>query len=209
MANYKELQAQYSDLIETYNTFKPVFFFLYKKNKEIYLEGILNEFRAINDHIARCFRPNISLDQASNELNKAEGHLKRLIYDSFKQLNIIFHYDMDVIERKHFGPHWLTLLKGKFWEEYTQRRHKIINKIETAKLSESHDPQEAIDNYQDAFLEQKKVYDLLENNRKHLSYSFIQKIIDSVKTNIGWLITTLILTLVTTLIWEIILHYLK
>lgn len=55
-----------------------------------HLLGINNEIRALNDHIARCYSEseNITSQQRMEQLSKAEGHVRRLILDCFKQLNM-------------------------------------------------------------------------------------------------------------------------
>ena len=62
----------------------------------VYPENCLNEIRAMLDHVSRCYHAEeLSIcdeekESISNEeLSKAEGHLRRLMYDCFKQWNIL------------------------------------------------------------------------------------------------------------------------
>ena len=110
----EKVNQKYKNLIESYINIKPILSNLYKRNGNHHIDGILNEIRALNDHIARCYRPGITDDQAYEELCKAEGHLKRLIYDSFKQLNIIFYDYADNYEKTYFGAHWISFDNGNF-----------------------------------------------------------------------------------------------
>lgn len=68
---------------------KPLISEISKRHKDgIVPENLLNEIRALNDHIARCYRERVDDLYIDGELRKAEGHLRRLLYDCFKQLNI-------------------------------------------------------------------------------------------------------------------------
>ena len=98
-------------------------------------DNFLNEIRALNDHIARCYRSEVSDIDA--ELTKAEGHLRRLIYDCFKQLNI---YINDILERKEnkfYSDLWLTYDKGRFWNEYSKSRKYAQQNVVNAKKADS------------------------------------------------------------------------
>ncbi|MDE6395432.1 MAG: hypothetical protein K2K77_08830, partial [Duncaniella sp.] len=79
MPEQKDIDMKYRELIESYINIKPILSNLYIRNGNRHVEGILNEIRAMNDHVARCYRFGITDAQAYEELCKAEGHLKRLI----------------------------------------------------------------------------------------------------------------------------------
>ena len=116
MSERNVINEMYEDLIMSYLEIKPLLFDLFVRNGGQYIDAVLNEMRALNDHIARCYADGMSIDEVYKELNKAEGHLKRLIYDCFKQLNIIFFDYMNEYEANHFGKHWLRVKDGLFLE---------------------------------------------------------------------------------------------
>lgn len=78
--------------------------------------NFLNEIRALNDHIARCYREGIEPTVVEEELTKAEGHLRRLIYDCFKQLNVYISDALNNKEKKYYSDLWLVYDSGQFLE---------------------------------------------------------------------------------------------
>ena len=82
-----------------------------------HLLGINNEIHALNDHIARCYSENITSQQRMEQLSKAEGHVRRLILDCFKQLNMDLFSKIESIEKKYYSNLWLYWGKnGEFWD---------------------------------------------------------------------------------------------
>lgn len=196
------VHQMYEDLVKSYLEIKPVLFDLYIKNDNKYIDAILNEIRALSDHLARCYADNVSCDTMRKELNKAEGHLKRLIYDCFKQLNIIFFDYVNKYESKHFGKHWLRVDGGKFWSAYTSLRYEVVQNVENAKKYESFNADMAFDNYQNAYVLQGEVYDLLEAHKHELQLSMLQVLLMKINSLWGWILTTIILTAIPAIIWE-------
>lgn len=202
----EQVDGKYEELIESYLNVKPILLDLYKRNGNRYIDGILNEIRALNDHVARCYRQGVTYEQAYDELCKAEGHLKRLIYDSFKQLNIIFYDFVSEYEEKYFSSQWICLDAGSFWEEYTRRRRNIVIAIEEAKIFESKDSEKAFEKYQEAYVEQGKVYELIIINKSSLESGRMARLLDVVNTNRKWFWSTMALAVIPAVIWEIFCH---
>ena len=196
------VHQMYEDLLKSYIEIKPVLFDLYIKNDNKYIDAILNEMRALSDHLARCYADNVSYETIHKELNKAEGHLKRLIYDCFKQLNIIFFDYVDSYESKYFGKHWLRINDGQFWTDYTSLRYEVVQSIEKAKTYESVDADIAFNNYQSAYVTQGKVYDLLTEYKRKLQISIPKAVWVKINSLWGWIFTTILLTAIPTIIWE-------
>lgn len=163
-------------------------------------DNFLNEIRALNDHIARCYRENVSDDVIAAELTKAEGHLRRLIYDCFKQLNI---YISDTLERKEkffYSDLWLTHQGGSFWMDYSKnRKYAQLNVIE-AKKNESIDSDKAMSLYEKAFLNYRQAEELLLENKGMLWSSIANKYWQKAGHFTSWLVITLILTILSSVI---------
>ncbi len=204
MATKKEVQDKYDNLINSYHNFKPILASLYTLNGNTYVEGVANEIRALNDHIARCYRKGITINHAYEEICKAEGHLKRLIFDSFKQLNIIFHDFTEDYENKYFGEHWIMLDNGMFWNNYTLYRKEAISFVDKAKNNESKDFNLAFNYYQSAYINQKQVFDLINNYEKFLVKGTLDKFLNLFSSNKKWMLVTFVLAVVPALIWEFI-----
>lgn len=199
------IDRKYQELIRSYIQIRPVLADVYKRSGNQYVDGILNEIRAINDHMARCYLA-LSLDSVEEELCKAEGHLKRLIYDCFKQLNIIFFDYVNEYELLNFGPHWICLNGGNFWESYTSMRKQIGKYVEDAKNEENKNYKRSFSYYQEAYVLQGEVYNLLDQHKEQLYLSkkrYYWRKINSLK---GWLLTTSSLAIIPALIWEAFIH---
>ena len=197
-----DIEKKYEDLISSYIEIKPVLNDLKNRNGHHFIDGILNEMRAINDHVARYMAQENEIDKQYDELCKAEGHLKRLIYDTFKQLNIIFYDYTHDFESEYFGKHWLIFDKGRFWDEYTSKINDLTKTIEQAKLAESRDYMEALNLYQNAYVIQGHTYSLIERNMNSLKSSSIKRLCQKLNSFTGWLVSTIMLAIIPALLWE-------
>lgn len=196
------INEMYRDLIMSYLEIKPLLFDLYVRNGNRYIDAVLNEMRALNDHIARCYTDGMSVEDVHRELSKAEGHLKRLIYDCFKQLNILFFDYINGYEADYFGKHWLRINDGTFWNDYTSLRYDVVKNVEEAKLFESLDTDKAFGSYQNAYVLQGKVYDLLERYDGELRLSRPMAFWTKMNSLKGWILSTLALAVIPSVLWE-------
>lgn len=158
--------------------------------------NLLNEIRALNDHIARCYRENVHKEYIDSELTKAEGHLRRLIYDCFKQLNI---YICDVLEdkeKKSYSEIWLTHHNGRFWIDYSKNRKYAQQNVIEAKKMESIDSDRAMSLYEKAFQNYREAENLLLNNKRMLCRSKANKWLHKVRHFGWWLLITIILSMI-------------
>lgn len=203
----QDVEKKYNEIISSYIEIKPVLKDLYERNGGEIIDGIFNEIRALNDHIARCYQSLTNDQDIYIELCKAEGHLKRLIYDTFKQLNIIFYDYMAEYEDKHFGEHWISLDKGGFWRNYLSKRNEITLKIEEAKNQESKNSDIALDYFQESYVLQGEVYDLLDNNKQNLELSWLNDKWQKINSWKGWIISTFVLAVVPSLLWEAFINW--
>lgn len=181
-------------------TIKPLLSDIKARNGGDLPNNFLNEIRALNDHIARCYRPNITQENIDAELTKAEGHLRRLVYDCFKQLNI---YISDTLVRKEkifYSDLWLTHNDGEFWIEYSKnRKYAQINVIE-AKKAESVDSDKAMTLYEKAFQNYRHAENLLIANKRMLRNSFLYKLTHITSHFWWWLLITVILSAISAII---------
>ena len=111
------LLAQYRDVV------KPLMADMEVRSKDGKIPtNCLNEVRAMNDHIARCYRKERTDKDNEMELIKAEGHLTRLIFDCFKQLNIYLYDKIESKEKIYYSSLWLYWDNGDFWRKYKETR---------------------------------------------------------------------------------------
>ena len=138
-------------LTEFRNTVKPLMNAVYIWNDSENPVNILNEIRALNDHIGRCYRDGIAEEQINKELGKAEGHLQRLVFECLKQLNLWLYYDIKDKESDNYSYLWLTEDGGKFWKQYVELKQIAIDAETEAKKQEAIDPVYASEMFQAAY----------------------------------------------------------
>ena len=179
-----------SEILEEYrNVAKPLMEDIYHRMGS-YPINCLNEIRALNDHIARCYRNGIDDDQIDIELNKASGHVQRLVYDCLKQLNILLFKKIDQVEKNTYTYRWLYINGGTFWREFTlHKREAIISEIE-AKKQESFNPQTAVEKYQDAYNHYIQIENMLDEYSNEIKQSGRFKKIDIFMSGWIWFFTT-------------------
>lgn len=196
------MESRIKAIFSTYcNTVKPLLADIqYRKGGDKLPDNFLNEIRALNDHIARCYRERISDHEIDAELTKAEGHLRRLIYDCFKQLNIYIFYTLYRKEQRFYSDLWLTHDNGKFWKEYSKSRKYAQKNVITAKKNESAEPDKAMQFYEKAFQEYRRAEDLLLTNKGLMWRSRLYKYWTKAGHFSSWFLITFVISLLAALI---------
>lgn len=173
----------------------------------VYPENCLNEIRAMLDHVSRCYRAEtikIKSEEkekiCNEELSKAEGHLRRLMYDCFKQLNILLFDAIHQKERQTYSSHWLYIKGGQFWSTYTNNLQIAMASVVEAKKNESYDPDMALECYDRAYNAYCAVEQMLISHRKSLIWSQCIKYFEIVNSWVSWIIVTVVLSLISALI---------
>ncbi len=196
------MDKRISKILSDYkDTVKPLLFDIQcRRNNGQLPNNFLNEIRALNDHIARCYRSDITQNEIDAELTKAEGHLRRLVYDCFKQLNI---YISDVLvyhEEKYYSDLWLTHDSGNFWDKYSKFRKYAQQSVIEAKKAESINPDKAMKSYENAFINYREAENLLLNNKRMLRKSRFNKYWLKTRNFGCWLLLTIILSIISAII---------
>ena len=169
------------------------------KNNRIPI-NCLNEVRALNDHIARCFRDGMDEKTISFELKKAEGHLKRLIFDCFKQLNIYLYDKIEAKENKYYSALWLEWDEGVFWNAYLNAKTNARLASIEAKKEETVNQEYAMKKYEEAYCNYCTLEGMLNKKGKRLWLSFIYKFAVQAVEGWHWLITTIILSIIAAIV---------
>lgn len=191
------------DILKNYrDTVKPLLADIQARRSDDKLpDNFLNEIRALNDHIARCYRNDISDKHfIDSELTKAEGHLRRLIYDCFKQLNIYISDTLEYKEKKYYSEMWLTHKKGVFWTSYSKYRKYAQQYVIDAKKSESVDSDRAMALYEKAFQSFRRAEELLLENKTMLTLSFVNKHLLKAGHFSWWFLITVVLSVISAVI---------
>lgn len=102
-----------------------------------FTDAISNEIRMMNDHIARCFDDGRRVEEIKKELGKAEGHLQRVEFDVYKQMNWLL-YDRTIgrIEksRYEYKSGWAVL---DWKDRYYELKNSITKVVEEARIADA------------------------------------------------------------------------
>lgn len=113
---FSEIEKLYSQ----YTTeFKPMLS-LVESVKVKFPITILNELRALQEHVFRCFSSTISEIEALEEINKAKGHLERAILDCYKELLVIYEGKLKDFEKSYEGINLALVKDGAFLIKYQE-----------------------------------------------------------------------------------------
>lgn len=199
----KQEQLQKIDklLIDYGKSAKPLINEISKRHKDGKIpDNLLNEIRAMNDHIARCYRDEADDSYIDGELRKAEGHLRRLLYDCFKQLNIYISDNLKRRERWTYSNRWLYRDGGNFWRQYTEWKWQAQDDVIKAKKQESIDSDAALKYFESGYQNYRKIEELFKANRKFLVHSGIFGFFNKVSRGIWWFVGTVFLSAIAVLI---------
>lgn len=195
------MEQRIDSIFLTYReTVKPLLADIQSRRGNKLPDNFLNEIRALNDHIARCYNPDIAPQAKDAEMTKAEGHLRRLIYDCFKQLNIYISDNLNQKEKRYYSDNWLTYQDGHFWNDYSQYRKDAQQYVIKAKKNESYDSDNAMKCYEKAFINYRKAEELLNQNHRMLVCSMINKYWQMAGHFSSWLLITVVLCLIASVI---------
>ena len=176
--------------------FKPLLQVLKVRMKGKYPQNCLNEIRAINDHIARCYRNGMSEEDITKEIGKAEGHLQRLAYDCYKQLILYQTADIKHTIKWFYSSRWPRIGKGELWKTYMEN-YKLARKSEKeAKRNESISPDDALNLYDDSYNNYHAILEVFKKYKLQIYVSAVIRIFERITKGVYWLIVTFILSII-------------
>ena len=199
-----ENQKYLEYLYEKYNTIVKILISEVEVTYEKYPPPIFNEIRAFNDHIARCYFKEFTEDQKKYELERADSHLKRIIFDCFKYLNVYYHDELKEFDKRYKNVNLLSINNGEFLRSYSQLRSNIKTTLKEAKKMESRDKNVSFNKYQETYNLFKKIDRLLDDNNANLFKAKICFTIKRIGKFFLWLGTAVISGIVSYIICEII-----
>lgn len=176
--------------------FKPLLQVLKVRMKGKYPQNCLNEIRAINDHIARCYRNGMSEEDITKEIGKAEGHLQRLAYDCYKQLTLYQTADIKHTIKWFYSSRWPRIGKGELWKTYMEN-YKLARKSEKeAKRNESISPDDALNLYDESYNNYQAILEVFKKYKLQIYVSAVIRIFERITKGVYWLIVTFILSII-------------
>lgn len=190
-------EERLTDLLAEYRTVaKPLMEELFQRIGE-YPVNCQNEIRALNDHIARCYRENVTEVSISKELDKAAGHIQRLVYDCLKQLNVLMFEDIERTERLTYSYKWLYIDEGRFWKQYVDHKQAAVLCEVEAKKQESLNPTLSVDKYQEAYLHYVEIDNMFSTFADDLEASKWYKMVSTFMKGWKWFVVTVLVAVIT------------
>lgn len=145
-----KLHAQLQPLYDNYNhVVKPLIadIEMLEKKQPILL---FNEIRAFNNHIAQCYLPEIPDEEIVKDVNKAEGHIYRLIFDCYKYLFIIYHEKYEKFLKRFENVDTRVINNGDFLIKTRKYKHDADQLLKEASLLQTKKKNDAIKKYQES-----------------------------------------------------------
>ena len=141
--------------------------------------ALQNEIRAFNDHIARCHydcsidlndpeMKHKEIERQKKEIDKAEGHIRRLILDCFKQLNASLSDTVKRYEKKMKYMDPLKMGSGTEWTSYRELKRYAVKAVFTAKIEESKDTEKSMKLFEESYLQYRKLEILFDRQAGHI-----------------------------------------
>lgn len=131
---------------------------------------ILNELRAVNDHVSRCF-VNLSDAECNDEIGKAKKHLIRAMLDCYKLLLISYEDDVRNFYNQYKDVSLTVVNDGRFLQKLSEKHELAIRKAREAKIIESKsfpEKENAYTCYQEAIIAYEDVLRHIESNSSGL-----------------------------------------
>ncbi len=157
-------QNKIIELYSTYNSSIKPLIAVIEARYESFPPQIFNELRAFTDHIAQCHLPNITEEKIEAELGKAKRHIKRIVFDCFKFLNVSYHDEIVKFEKQCANIDFTTIGDGTFFIEYRKKRSQAVEAVREAKVTESNDNYKAFELYEKSFHLYNELIALIDNN---------------------------------------------
>ncbi len=179
---------------------KPLLEILKVRMKGKYPKNCLNEIRAINDHIARCYRDAMTDADITKELGKAEGHLQRLTYDCYKQLILYQVADIKHTLKWFYSSRWPLIGDGELWSTYISNFKQARISEKAAKQNESINPDVALSHYDSAYNYYQSILLIFKKYKWEIRWSAVIKFFERIRHVLFWLITTFVLAIIAALL---------
>ena len=194
------MAVELKDIISAYqDPILPMLNDIKRRNKNRIPDNCLNEIRAIVDHVARCYRTDDD-ERIKVEMGKAEGHMQRLAFDCFKQLNIFLHDGLENKMRWFFSSYWLKIDNGIFWKTFYADRQMIVENIVLAKEYESLDADLAMEYYAKVYAGYIRIESLIRSHKLQMCWSMVIKAFFWISSFANWLVFTVLAALASALI---------
>ena len=191
-ASYDEIRGIYSDYR---NIIRPYIAFLELFDGEFPVE-ILNEIRAVFQHLARCYYNEgtqdavITQDDIEKNIQKAKGHIHRALLDCFKYSCLTLFDEYQMFMRAYRYVDLSSLDNGEFLKKLHVLKKNARSYSRKARIAEGDcgDDKVVFDKYVRAFNEAVKLYKYIEAHAAYAARLRRKLRISSVLSVLGWIV---------------------
>ena len=143
--------SPFKDIYDTYNgTIKDLLADIESRYQKFPLT-VYNEIRAVFDHIARCYHKDFKDNQINIEVEKAKGHIKRIIFDCYKYLYVYQNRSFNKFEKRTKNVDLRSIDDRRFYDNYSKLRKGARINVRNAKRIESRNKNKAFDLYKESY----------------------------------------------------------
>lgn len=150
---------------------------------------VINEIRAFNDHIARCYHENMSDDKISKEIDKAERHVVRIILDCYKYLIICLDDHLKDFENISRNIDLTKIDNGLFYPKYSLLKKESKDLVFIAKKAETIDSEDSFVKYETAYNKYCELESLIHEVNLKVNHLRIKYPINRTKQSILWILS--------------------
>lgn len=175
--------------------------------------ALQNEIRAFNDHIARCYYDSevpvdetLVIEKQKKEIDKAEGHIRRLILDCFKQLNASLSDTLKRHEKKMKYMDPVRMGKSNEWNTYRELKVCAVEAVYNAKIQESINTEKSMELFEKSYLQYRKLEELFDQQAKYIHKERINAVVGFIKKGVVWLILLLVSSFLSVLFGDFLLN---
>lgn len=167
---------------------------------ESFPTSIFNEIRAFNDHISRCYLKPDDDSWVNVQINKAEGHIERMVLDCYKFLNVsLYNSVIKKFDKEYKGVDLSNINNGDFLIQHKKIAREIVVRLKEAKSKEVlEDKSESIAIYEEVHNKYTELEDLIEQNCRNLFWAKSKFYVNKVWKVILWLASTIVSGIVST-----------
>jgi hypothetical protein len=122
---------------------------------------IYNEIRAFNDHVASCYINDFKDDE---QVKKAAVHIKRILLDCYKYLNVHYSDKINDFEKRSRNVDLTSVGDGEFYIVYKKKRQEVVKTLTNAKELERQDFETSLEYYEKAFVTFQTIENHIDKN---------------------------------------------
>lgn len=172
---------------------------------------ILNEIRAMNDHVSRCYWADKPESDCLEEVRKAKGHLSRSILDAYKYLVIVYERKVQDFYHQYKDVCIAVVDDGHFLPELNRLHSEARELAFQAKMEETKafpDKEMSYEAYEKAVIAYTEVDDYIVSHADGLSNAS-QYAKDQTKTNYKFAFISAVIGTILGVLATLLINYLS